>query len=302
MKYFNPSFRYSVINFFTNLKFRGADRLANIASALLMPTPKGKLIIETIHGFKIQVDPVVDNGVERKLYKFGSYEKGTLHILNAFLKPGDTFVDVGANVGLMTIFAARKVGSAGRVLSFEANPDTKQILDENIKHNQLENVTVFGFALGSTRGTSTLYSNLSFNRGSASLNKLDDQSQQYTIDIHRLDQVEAARRTIKMMKIDVEGWELEVLKGSGTMLSSSTAPALIVECNAFTSKEADATSSLFTFIKNVNAYRVFKLTHGKEKVSRLKEVIKLEDLPQEDNLFCFLPSHLQMIPATLFIP
>jgi FkbM family methyltransferase len=300
MKYINPSFRYSIINFFTDLKVRGSDRLANIASALLMPLPSEKLIIKTIHGLKIKIDPVVDNGVERKLYRFGSYEKGTLHILNLLLKKGDVFVDVGANIGLMTVYGAAKVGSQGKVLSFEANPDTKRILDENIALNQLGNVKTFGFALGSAQSTSTLYSNLSINRGSASLNKLDEKSQQYSIEIRRLDDVEDAKCNLKLMKVDVEGWELEVLKGCGPILSAPAAPALVVECNTLTSN-IEGTSSLYDYIKKVNSYRIFKLTHGKEKISKLREIKTVKELPGEDNLFCFLAPHLEVLPANLFL-
>ncbi|MEO8471020.1 MAG: FkbM family methyltransferase [Chryseolinea sp.] len=301
MKYINPRVRYSVINFFTDLKFRGSDRIANLTSNLLMPAPTGKLVIETIHGFKIKIDPVVDNGVERKLYRFGSYEKGTLNILNLFLREGDVFVDVGANIGLMTVYAATKVGSRGRVLSFEANPDTKRILDENVELNRLDNVTTFGFALGSAAGTSILYSNLSINRGSASLNKLDEQSQQYSIEIRRLDNVQEAKRDLKLMKVDVEGWELEVMKGSGSILSSPSAPGLVVECNTLTSSIGGKTSALYDFIKTVNSYKVFRLTHGKEKVSKLREIKTAKDLPAEDNLFCFLPDHIKMLPSNLFV-
>jgi FkbM family methyltransferase len=264
-----------------------------------MPSPKSGLVIQTIHGFKIKIDPLVDNGVERKLYRYGSYEKGTLNVLDLFLQKGDVFVDVGANIGLMSLYGAFKVGNEGKVLSFEANPVTKNILDENIRLNSLKNVITFGFALGSASGSSTLYSNLSINRGSASLNKLDENSESYAIEIKRLDQVQEANQKIKMMKIDVEGWELEVLKGCGSILSKPSAPALIVECNTLASDTQGRTSALYDFIKEVNGYRVFKLAHGKEKKSKLIEVKTSNDLPGEDNLFCFLNDQLQALPFSL---
>lgn len=288
-------FRYSIINFFSNLNVRGADRAAKIASSLLMPVPKSRIIVETIHGFKIHVDPVLDNGVERNLYRYGTYEKGTLKIMELFLKKGDVFVDAGANIGLMTVFAALIVGENGKVLSFEANPVTKRLLDENIQLNGATNAISFGFGLGSKPSTATLYSNLSFNRGSASLFKLDDKSEEYIVNIKRLDSVPDANVAITMIKIDVEGWELEVLKGCGTILSGLNAPALIVECNSETSRDEGGIQALYNYIKSVNNYRIFKPTRGKGKISKLKEVERADELPQEDNLFCFLPFQLESL-------
>ena len=95
--------------------------------------PKNKMIIKTIYGFKLHIDPIYDNGVEKSIYYTGTYEAGTLFIFSKLLEKGDLFIDVGANIGLMSIYAAMKVGESGNVHAFEPDPETFKILFEVIK-------------------------------------------------------------------------------------------------------------------------------------------------------------------------
>ena len=92
--------------------FMGSGRLINLISKIFIPKPKGPRLVHTIYGFDIIcMDPVNDKGVERPLYLTGTYETGTLSVIDKCLREGDIFIDVGANIGLMSIFssiAARK--------------------------------------------------------------------------------------------------------------------------------------------------------------------------------------------------
>src|SRR6266699_2559349 len=80
------------------------------------------------------------------------FEATEREFLNRFLRPGDTFVDVGANIGLFTLIAARLVGPQGRVLSFEPTPETFARLTKNVQTNRLENVSCQQLALSDRAG------------------------------------------------------------------------------------------------------------------------------------------------------
>jgi len=121
--------------------FKGSNRLRRLFDKLLILKVEGPVLISTKYGFDIIcMDPITDKGVERPLFLNGTYEAGTLDIIGKCLRKGDTFIDVGANIGLMSIFASKIVGSNGIVYAFEPEPETFVILRKNIEINKINNI------------------------------------------------------------------------------------------------------------------------------------------------------------------
>ncbi len=90
------------------LPIRGTFKTTNLLAKIApKPNPKGLCIVKTVHGFKMLVDPVLDKGLERALFNYGTYEAGTLKLMNDILRDGDTFIDIGANIGLMSLHAGK---------------------------------------------------------------------------------------------------------------------------------------------------------------------------------------------------
>ena len=100
-------------------------------------------------------------------------------------------------------------------------------------------------------------------------------------------------RPIRAVKIDVEGWEAEVLVGGRHTLAESAAPVLIVEYSTNVPLAKGAHTDLYDLLRSLNDYRLFCLERGKEAISRLREIHGREDLPREDNLICLRPVHIQ---------
>lgn len=292
-----------IISSIRDWDIKGSGRLSYFLSKLLLPEPTESLVIETIYGFKIKIDPVIDNGVERAIYDYGTYEKGTLDIISQLLLPGDTFVDVGANIGLMSIFSGLKVGSKGKVIAFEPNPNTRLILEENIRLNELEKtVKIEQKALSNETKKSNIYDRWDVNRGGASLIKPKTKSTSYEIEETTFSTYFSINKKIKIIKIDVEGYELEVLKGAKEYLTATaTPPVLIVE---FSSDRINTfgtnTSPLFEFLQSFGFYRIFKTTKGKERISKLVEITSITDLPRHDNIYCFTEENIHNLPKTFF--
>ena len=136
------------------------------------------------------------------------------HLLN-ILKQGDVAYDIGANIGIHTIFMAKKVGSSGQVYAFEPETTTAKMLDDNLKLNNLSNAIVFRNALGDRLQEGELYINDKIGRGSLSLIKTDGKRVfQKTTIVPGDDLVQKENLPIpKVVKIDVEGYELAVLSG-----------------------------------------------------------------------------------------
>ncbi|MBT8220951.1 MAG: FkbM family methyltransferase [Bacteroidia bacterium] len=269
---------------------------------IILGKPKNDIVVKTIYGFKLRIDPIIDNGVERSIYYYGTYEKGTLDIIGKILQKGDVFVDVGANIGLMSIYASGIVGDQGRVISFEPNPETRRILENNIALNDIQNIKVEGYALSNENKQSRIYERWDVNRGGASL--IEPSSPKKSYDIHEIvfSEYFDIHDIIKLIKIDVEGFELNVLRGAREFIKASKyPPALIVE---FSSNRDNTFGSdtypLYSFLNELKTYRFFKAIHGKERISKLIEIRDRVSIPKHDNVFCFTEEHLNNLPKNIF--
>jgi len=300
MKILDFKYRHRLTSLILNINIRGSGIVGGVLARILLPKPEHKIIMKTKHDFNLLIDPKVGKGVERCLYNFGTYEFGILKLMENLLRKGDIFVDVGANIGLMSIHASLIVSETGRVLSFEAHPNTIKILQHNIQLNNVENVTAMQLALGSKKSRGKIYSNLHINRGSASLLRPDFKSECFDVEIARFDDFYQSKclPTIRMVKIDIEGFELEALKGFGNILSGKNAPILIIECSEGRENYQSSKEDMLEYINEINLYHIYKLKNGKERSSKL---VKLGNvLPKHDNIICFLQNHLNEVNKSLF--
>jgi FkbM family methyltransferase len=139
-----------------------------------------------------------------------NYRTADKDFLERVLKPGDLVVDVGANIGMISIRSAKLVGQSGRVIAIEPNPIIAPFCKENTRLNDLENVTVFQTALGAQEGFT------SFNCDRSDDCSRVTESGAVTVPITTLDKVMEIdpKREIDLLKIDVEGYEFEVMGGA----------------------------------------------------------------------------------------
>src|SRR3989344_9392436 len=151
----------------------------------------------------------------RKMY-LGMYEMGVVHSMETLLRPGDTFIDTGANVGYLTAVGAGLVGTRGEVHSFEPVPWCVKRIRQLAADNPTFHIVVNEVAVGSTEGILPLFiSNKSMGQSSAAVGILKKEDIRETIQTHmvRLDSYieEKKIHQVKLIKIDVEGFEFEVL-------------------------------------------------------------------------------------------
>jgi FkbM family methyltransferase len=159
-------------------------------------------------------------------------------IIERFLpKQGDIVVDIGAHMGRYTIIASKRVGTNGKVVAIEAHPGNFEMLNRNIKLNQLANVISLNYAVYSKEtkiklylpeeeSGYTIYNTIMSNRAGTEDKFVDVNAQ--TVDyLLELNQIKEER--INWIKIDVEGAEFEVLKGATNVLSKSKDIALLIE-------------------------------------------------------------------------
>jgi FkbM family methyltransferase len=265
-----------------NLPIKGGAQVATLLARCLLPRPTGPIVLQTVHGFPLRINPVGDGGVEEALYQKGSYEKGTLAVMAALLRPGDQVADVGANIGLMSVFAALRVGEQGCVWAFEPNPPVRDSLAANVALNQLPQVEVSALALSDRAGEAWLQYNRHINRGAAALGAADAAHPAGCM-VRTARLADLVPRPPRLLKIDVEGHELAVLRGCAPYFRSDAArPFLILE---FEPKHPQA-GPLWAFLLE-KGYNLYRLRRGKGLHSRLVPAQRPTDFPTQDNLFCF---------------
>ncbi len=123
------------------------------------------------------------------------------------------------------------------------------------------------------------------------------------VNMQALDQFVSSNRILKirLLKVDVEGWELKVLQGGNRLLSTTDAPIICIEYSERHPIQNDNLVGIYYFLLNINKYKVYKLKKGKDVISKLIEVKNYENLPHHDNIFCFLPTHLNNVDSDIFL-
>lgn len=141
------------------------------------------------------------------------YDRKELRIVKSILVPGDYAVDVGANIGVYTLFFAKLVGVTGHVDAIEAEAKNAADLRHNIALNEVEHVTVYNVGVSDKRETLQLLLNTTGNAGGHSFydqsHILNPQTQE-TVCV-KLAEIVSGRRP-KLMKLDIEGFEYRVLR------------------------------------------------------------------------------------------
>lgn len=282
----NSILRKLIRSLFRYPKFKGRYHVVNLFKPLFR-LPHDPILIELEDNIRIEIDPRKDKGVESALFYTGVYEVGTLEFLKKHLAEGNTYIDVGSNIGLMAITASKCVGEKGVVLAIEPNPETREILSRNIAHNELSNISILDKAIGSQAGTAIIYPNWNINRGGASLiNRSTDQSGT-PVEVCTLDEVVSQMNLAPdVIKIDVEGFELEVLKGAKSLLTQTNPPIIILEISQERKTVGGNGEELIDFLLNLNQYDFFIGKEGKESTGKLVQVEHKQEFPNHDNVYC----------------
>lgn len=281
MKTLSFPIRHRLISFLRDLDVKGIRKLSVDLPNHIFPNPDkiGRHIIKTPDGLKLIIDPAVDKSIELSLFHTGTYEKGILNFIRKTFNSQTAFIDVGANIGLFSLYV-KKYFPTATIHAFEAHPQTVEILKQNFSLNSINHEGIHPHALGAFKGKVHISNEDRTNRGGASI--VQSSSNCFEIDCSTLDDISIDKK-VGIIKIDVEGFELQVLQGAQRTIETDQ-PILIIEI----SKERDGvdqTQEIWDFVTN-RGYKIFKLKGSKERKSNLVEIKHFKDLPEHDNIIC----------------
>jgi FkbM family methyltransferase len=196
--------------------FKGRGRLERWMRQLFF-NPKPTVLR---HGLKMELDPM--EWVQIELLQHGELEASLRSVLEQELRPGDTFVDVGSHVGFYSLLACHLVGKTGRVIAIDPQPYNANRLLRNAELNGFANLEVHVAAVGDNEGFVTLPNQWQTDKARLSLasEHVNDVVQKFVVPLRRLDNMLRVCRIdrVRLMKLDVIGYELEVIRGLGTEL------------------------------------------------------------------------------------
>ncbi len=184
-----------------------------------------------------------DQYIGRSLQAYGEYSAIEAEFLAAWLRPGDIVVEAGANIGPITVPLARAVGPAGRVFAFEPQRLVFQLLCCNLALNELANVVARPHAVGAHGGTARVPAippSAAHNFGGVALT---GRAEGESVPVERIDDLELA--ACRLVKIDVEGMEAEVLEGARATIARLR-PLLYVE-----NDRTDRSSALIRLVESL---------------------------------------------------
>jgi len=203
-----------------------------------------------IPGYPGQLDMLVHEGtdihISRSISESGIWEPEETQFILDLLKPGQTFVDVGANIGYFTLLASRLVGSNGRVFSFEPDEDNYQLLSSNCELNRCGNVDAFKAALSNKTTEGRLYLSEA-NMGDHTIYAAGEDRKSTKISLLNGEDVFLNDdRKIDFIKIDTQGSEYQVLEGlSSTIEKNLPELVMIVEFSPNSMKKTGHTGEDF---------------------------------------------------------
>jgi FkbM family methyltransferase len=196
-------------------RFKGRARIEALLRRRLEPGAT-----EVAPGIRMQLDPI--DWLQTEMLSGNPPEPMTRAYYRHALSAGDTFIDVGANVGLHSLTAAQIVGPSGSVLSIEPLPYNCDRILTNCRINGLSNVTVIVAAAGDTDRFVTLHDQLPTDKARLSVQErgVNDTRQRFTVPQRTVAALirEQNIEHIHLLKIDVEGNELAVLRGCNQCL------------------------------------------------------------------------------------
>lgn len=194
-------------------------------TAKLLETAVG-LPVVTVQGVVLELFP--PSAIDGELIERGDFDTIVREAIEAFVGPGDVFLDVGANIGWFTLVAA--VRREAEVWAFEPSERERRRLERNIGLNACS-VHVQPFALGSTDSELPLVLAGDGNRGANRLSRAAADGESQPCPVRRLLSVVPVPvlERVRLVKLDVEGWEVEVLKGFGDAFESLHQAAFVVE-------------------------------------------------------------------------
>lgn len=211
--------------------------------------PEGSFRIIERKGIRVKVD--VSDYIGHYIY-FG-FEDPSIEKLLSLCKPGANVIDIGANIGWTMLNLSRR-SLTGKIYGFEPDPYNYDRCRDNIELNKFDNVFLFPLGLSDVNAQLSMEVRVASNRGGNRISTSSNGS--HKVNVIRLDDFEPVKSLshVDLVKIDVEGYEMQVLKGSMEVLKQHH-PVMFIELDDNNLKDQGYSAKDLIVFLNDNGYR-----------------------------------------------
>ncbi len=211
-----------------------------------------------------------DTGLTPPLLMQGMFAPAETKLFEDLLRPGMVFVDIGANIGYFSLIAARKVSDKGMVYAFEPDAEHFSLLEKNIKKNGYSAIIPVKKAASDTTGTASFY----LQKDNLCAHSLvpDENTSVVEVETVTLDEYFLGQDHIDVVKIDVEGAELKVLRGMKQIISKNNKLAIITEF--FPQAIIDSGESPSQYLQDLVAHGFTLFRIDEDKAKNLSPITK----------------------------
>ena len=226
-------------------------------------------ITVTTNGYKMKISPK-QIGIHRELYLYGKRESGVTDFLlkSDILKKGDVVLDIGANIGYYAILESKIVGNYGRVYAVEPVENNIKQLQHNLKLNHTTNVSVSQFAFGSKEGIGKMLITEGCNWSTLNPKGVHKVVRTEDVKITTVDSFLHGKQIPKLIRMDVEGYEHEILKGMPNTLKEGV--KLLIEVHGQFLPDLDS----FLELLEKNGYMVrFSVFENRESYPKIMQIL-----------------------------
>lgn len=251
----------------------------------------GVVLVDDFDG-DLTVPLQLSEHMQSRMFWKGYYNSDVVAAMNGILQPGMTFIDIGANIGEVSMVAAKRVGPHGKVVAFEPISRIASQLEDNLRNNRLSWAQAVRVALSDKPGEQAIYEAFApgvtpdENIGLGSLYGVQDQLPVEHVAVTTLDEylAEHPLDRIDCIKIDIEGSELPCLIGARRTLARHL-PCLIVEVQTGSALSAGYPASAILDELSQHGYR-----HHRIGRNGTLHPISAVDLGEYQNVLCIPPS------------
>ena len=249
-----------------------------------------------VHGVRVHADLHTPLGLSLYRYGFCSPE---LTLLPQLLRPGDIFIDGGANIGLFSLIGAMAVGDTGRVLACEPAPETMALLKANADENRLAALELHELALSDRAGRAA-FTVFDAGSGLASFAPEHSAGTQVDIRVTTLDALTMALHArVSLVKLDIEGAEVKALRGAGTLIARDE-PIFLIEIEPeHLARQASSIAEIRAALER-HGYVPYAITSA-ARLTRLTGDWRPPD-PQAPNVVLAPPSQYTRLADVLVAP
>jgi FkbM family methyltransferase len=250
------------VNSLRPFSFRGKGRLLNSFC------PKEGIRRTSLFGYSVELD--VADHIQRNVY-LGTYERHESALVRKYLRPGMTFVDIGANIGYYSLMAAAVAGPLGRVIAFEPNPVLNTQLKRTVDHNGIRNITVEQLALAEKPGSGLLFVPKESGNNTATM-IANDGGRPIAVSVLTLDEYLEHHQIghVNFMKMDVEGFEPKIIQGALLSIRAKKIDAILCEfCGEWLRRNGTTPIDFYKFMRSLGLRPAEELSEDSLEVENI---------------------------------